>query len=74
MIRQKQVITDYRDAEAFGGADCPYCGKRNTLEARGEGKFRWLVVSEDRCLHADMAVDAGFPEVAIHFLSNRGFA
>ena len=75
MKRQAQVITTYQGDEPYGGASCPFCGKRNVLTAAGDGKFKWLLIdTETRCPHADMAVDAGYPDVAIHFLSNRSFA
>lgn len=66
MKKHDQILCNFQGEEVYGGATCPYCGKRSIL---GLGKGgRWILVSP--CGHADMPVDAGGMQIAIHFVNN----
>lgn len=59
----KQVLADFKSL--FGGAECPFCGKRCELRAQDlKGKF----ITDDSCEHVDMAVHAGGLDIAISFV------
>lgn len=62
MKTHDQVLCNFESHEIYGGANCPFCGKRSQLFALK----KWVMAAKN-CEHVDMAVDAGFPKIAIHF-------
>jgi hypothetical protein len=61
--KHDQIICTIETGEIYGGATCPFCLKRSTLEdVQG-----WLC-AKGTCEHVSMAVDAGGTDIAIHFI------